>query len=51
MHICIQFRFIRKLNFIYFFLLEAYADAGNVAEQVLSGIRTVTAFGGIFKII
>ncbi|RHZ74187.1 hypothetical protein Glove_227g57 [Diversispora epigaea] len=25
---------------------EVYAEAGNVAEQVLSGIRTVIAFGG-----
>lgn len=26
--------------------LDAYAKAGAVAEEVLSGIRTVVAFGG-----
>ena len=26
--------------------LDAYAKAGDVAEEVLSSIRTVTAFGG-----
>lgn len=26
--------------------LDAYAKAGNIAEEVLSSIRTVAAFGG-----
>ncbi|CAJ0913935.1 1048_t:CDS:2, partial [Entrophospora sp. SA101] len=34
-----------KLN-VHFSHLDAYAAAGGVAEQVLSGIRTVVAFGG-----
>ena len=29
--------------------LDAYAKAGAVAEEVLSSVRTVTAFGGEHK--
>jgi len=29
--------------------LAAYAKAGSVAEEVLSSIRTVVAFGGQYK--
>jgi hypothetical protein len=27
-------------------LIEAYSKAGHVAEQIISSIRTVAAFGG-----
>ena len=29
--------------------LNAYAKAGNIAEEVISSMRTVAAFGGQFK--